>query len=155
MEIEEFVNANKDKLKILAGFALVFVLGFASGYYYLDGNKSPDVLTVKDNSDSCAALFKQNPTPDSTVAAAAPEQKDNASKTAENPTGSVLASNVSPQTSDSSPVVKAFASSKNSTLYHTPNCPYVKRIKPENLVWFGSQKEAEAAGRKPHSCVKK
>jgi len=155
MEIEKFVNANKDKLKILAGFAVIFVLGFASGYYYLDGNKSPDVLTVKDSSDSCAALFKQNPTPDSVADATGSQQKDDAIKTAENPAVSAPAGNVSPQTSDSSPVVKAFASSKNSTVYHTPNCPYVKRIKPENLVWYGSQKEAEAAGKKPHSCVGK
>ncbi len=48
---------------------------------------------------------------------------------------------------------KAFVASVKSTLYHHPDCPAVKRIKPENLVRFASQQEAEAAGYSPSKCT--
>lgn len=42
-----------------------------------------------------------------------------------------------------------FVGSRNSTIFHTPTCSHALRIKPENLVRFGSVEEARAAGRKP------
>lgn len=49
---------------------------------------------------------------------------------------------------------KAFVGSKNSNLYHHPDCPTAKRIKAENQVWFGSREEATAAGYSPSQCTK-
>ncbi len=34
----------------------------------------------------------------------------------------------------------------NSNKYHWPDCPWAKKIAPENQIWFGSEAEAQAAG---------
>lgn len=154
MEIEKFINDNKTKLKTLAMFALIFSLGFSAGYYYMEGGNGSEVLTINDGSDNCSKLLKQDVENGSEQASGNNNVSADAVKS---PNGAVLsASNAAggAETAGSEAVVKAFASSKNSTIYHTKDCPYVKRIKPENLVWFSSQKDAQAAGRKPHSCVK-
>ena len=44
-----------------------------------------------------------------------------------------------------------FFSSKNGKLFHTPECPVGKRIRPENRREFTSREEALAAKRKPCS----
>jgi hypothetical protein len=38
------------------------------------------------------------------------------------------------------------AASKNGTKYYFPTCSGIKRIKPENLVWFKTEADAKAAG---------
>ena len=42
-----------------------------------------------------------------------------------------------------------YVSSKNSQVFHRPNCRSVKRIKPENLVGYNSRDEAIQAGKRP------
>lgn len=145
MQLEELLGG---KIKILTAFSLVFVIGFASGFYYLDENRSSEVLTIKDCNSDCTALFKG-----SQESANNANQPENANRTA----GDTVLSASSPMEASDSPekAAKAFAGSKNSTLYHTRDCQYVKRIKTENLVWFNSVQEAAATGRQPHSCVGK
>jgi len=126
------------KLNLLLGFLLVFVLGFASGYYYLDAGRSPEALTITQDCGECAVKFQ--------ACSAAP-----VSAPAESAVGTVLGA---VQTAGTTSVAGKFAGSKNSTLYHIRNCQYVNRIKAENLVWFATGGEAAASGRQPHSCVK-
>lgn len=47
-----------------------------------------------------------------------------------------------------------FCGSKNSNVYHYPNCPEAKRIKPANLVWFTNECDAESKGYRPCSICK-
>jgi methylphosphotriester-DNA--protein-cysteine methyltransferase len=47
-----------------------------------------------------------------------------------------------------------FVASKNSKIYHSPDCQYVKRIKDENKIFFKSAEDARKKGYTPHSCVK-
>lgn len=42
-----------------------------------------------------------------------------------------------------------YLGSKNGTKYYLPTCGGVKRIKTENIVWFQTKAEAEAAGYGP------
>jgi hypothetical protein len=42
-----------------------------------------------------------------------------------------------------------YIASKNSKVFHRPDCIWVKRIKPENLVGYNSRDEAINAGKKP------
>jgi len=42
-----------------------------------------------------------------------------------------------------------YVASKNSTVFHKPTCSSAKRIKPENLVGYGSRAEALRAGKRP------
>ncbi len=39
-----------------------------------------------------------------------------------------------------------FVGSVNSNKYHWPNCPWAKKIAPQNQIWFSSEEEARAAG---------
>ena len=42
-----------------------------------------------------------------------------------------------------------YVSSKNSKVFHSPQCRSVKRIKPENLVGYNSKEELIQAGKRP------
>lgn len=119
---------------MLCAWSIIFSLGFGCGYYYLDARRTDAAIAIEDKSGDCSALFEKkavSPAAETQAAGNAPDK--------------VL--------SDPAAAEKLFAASKNSTLYHTPDCQYVKRIREENRVWFGSAAEAQAAGKKPHSCI--
>lgn len=42
-----------------------------------------------------------------------------------------------------------YVASKNSKIYHKPDCKWVKRIAPENIICFESLEEVQAKGLKP------
>jgi len=42
-----------------------------------------------------------------------------------------------------------YVASKNSKVFHKPECRWAKRIKPENLVGYSSKNEAIKAGKRP------
>ena len=42
-----------------------------------------------------------------------------------------------------------YVASKNSNVFHKPDCRWAKNISPNNLVGYGSRHEAIAAGKKP------
>jgi hypothetical protein len=46
-------------------------------------------------------------------------------------------------------VTYRYVSSKNSQVFHSPQCRSAKRIKPENLVTYRSRDEAIQAGKRP------
>lgn len=54
--------------------------------------------------------------------------------------------------SDTDPVHN-YAGSKNSNMYHHRDCTVWKRIKEENLIWWATPAEAEAAGYQPSKCT--
>lgn len=47
------------------------------------------------------------------------------------------------------PVEYKYAASDNSRVFHKLNCVWVKRIKPENLIYYNSRDEATKTGKKP------
>jgi hypothetical protein len=47
------------------------------------------------------------------------------------------------------PAEYEYVASKNSEVFHKPQCIWAKRIKPENLVYYGSRDEAINAGKRP------
>jgi len=47
------------------------------------------------------------------------------------------------------PPTKKFVGSKKSDVYHYPTCRYVKKILPENIIWFSSVEDARAHGYRP------
>jgi hypothetical protein len=50
---------------------------------------------------------------------------------------------------ESTPAEYEYVASKNSKVFHKPDCIWVKRIKPENLVNYSSRDEAINAGKRP------
>ena len=47
-----------------------------------------------------------------------------------------------------------FVASKNSSVFHVPDCAFVKRIKQEDKVWFNNKAHATRKKYRAHSCVK-
>jgi hypothetical protein len=45
-----------------------------------------------------------------------------------------------------------YVGSKNGTKYYAPSCGTVKRIKPENYVWFETKEDATLQGYTPGKC---
>ncbi len=50
---------------------------------------------------------------------------------------------------ESTPAEYKYVASKNSKVFHKPDCHWVRQIKPENLVYYSSRDEAINAGKKP------
>ncbi len=73
------------------------------------------------------------------------------------PSTDSLAASATPQDTpqDETPTATpegAFAGSKNGTKYYTPGCSGLKRIKPENIIWFVSKEDAELQGYTAAKC---
>jgi len=47
---------------------------------------------------------------------------------------------------ESKPKQGRFVGSINSSKYHWPDCPWAKKIAPENQIWFDSEEKARTAG---------
>lgn len=50
---------------------------------------------------------------------------------------------------ESAPAENEYVASKNSKVFHKPDCSWAKKIKPENLVGYSSRDEAINAGKRP------
>lgn len=150
MSADEIIDKHKEKIKILSVCILIFSLGFACGYYYLSDAKSGAEVAVRDKSADCAALFEKKA--EVAVVNDASGATGQNAKT-QDAAGAVLSASDAKAISSPKTAEGQFAASKNSTLYHTPDCQYVKRVKVENLVYFSSAAEAQAAGKTAHSCV--
>jgi hypothetical protein len=50
---------------------------------------------------------------------------------------------------ESKPAENKYVASKNSEVFHKPECLSAKRIKPENLIGYSSREEAIKAGKRP------
>ncbi len=46
-------------------------------------------------------------------------------------------------------IESSYVASKNSKVFHKPDCPFAQQIAPKNLVGYGSREEAIAAGKRP------
>ena len=47
------------------------------------------------------------------------------------------------------PATGQYVGSIGSNVFHNPNCSYVKKILPENMIWFSSRDDAIAQGKRP------
>lgn len=78
---------------------------------------------------------------DANLSGAAPAKTDDISEATEE--------QVEPAAESTPPTEYKYIASKNSKVFHKPDCIWVKRIKPENLVNYSSRDEAINAGKKP------
>ena len=129
------IEDNQEKIFLLIGFFLVLFLGFFSGYFYLSSQTDKQKVTITDASQDCKDLFSLRSVNDNFnyTSQVKGEQNRSENTVLQNKTG-------------------IFVASKNSKIYHKPDCKYVKRIKEENKIWFKSAKEAEDKGYTPHNC---
>ena len=136
-----FLKDNQEKVFLLLGFILVFFTGAFSGYFYFQEQDDRNSITIEDTSQDCQNLFNENsikkyttPNNSNSPVQVKGEQNNLSNTISQNKTG-------------------MFVASKNSKIYHLPDCQYVKRIKDENKIFFKSAEEAREKGFSPHSCV--
>ncbi len=136
-----FLKNNQEKFLLLLGFILIFSAGFSSGYFYFQEQDSNEYnITIEEPSQDCKNLFNAEPIKEyievdfNSSSQVKGEQSKSDNVNLQNKTG-------------------MFVASKNSKVYHLPDCQYVKRIKDANKIWFKSAKEAGEMGYSPHSCV--
>jgi micrococcal nuclease len=55
---------------------------------------------------------------------------------------------------ESKPAENKYVASKNSNVFHKPDCAWAKKIKPENLIYYSSRNEAIKDGKRPCSQCK-
>lgn len=117
----EWLKRNQADMVLIAGFILVAAVSFGIGYLSAPGIEKSQIIIEE---------------PQANISGAAAGDK---SKPEEN------AGFLSPAASPSQEQGLIVAS-KNGTKYYWPWSSWAKRIKPENLVWFKSENEAQAAG---------
>ncbi|NOQ68028.1 hypothetical protein GQ568_01140 [Patescibacteria group bacterium] len=138
----DFIKDNQEKIFLLIGFLLILSAGFFSGYFYFQEQADNYDVIIEDSDQDCKDLFNlesanNNSNYNSNIISSSQvkgEQDRSESVNLQNKTG-------------------MFVASKNSKIYHKPDCKYVKRIKEENKIWFQSVKEAEDKGYSPHNCA--
>lgn len=138
--MSDFLKNNQEKVFLLIGFIFVFFTGVFSGYFYFQEQDDKNNITIEDASQDCQDLFKEN----------------SANKYIEtNVNSSVQVMGKQSKSENTIPQNKTgmFVASKNSNIYHSPDCQYAKRINDENKIWFNSAEEAKERGYNPHSCV--
>ena len=146
MDLSNFLKANQEKLLMLAGFVMVFFTGAFSGYFYFQEQDDNNSIIIEDASQDCQDLFKENSL--KKYIESTPAFNSNPNSSAQIKGDQTKSENVNLQNKTG-----MFVASKNSKIYHLPSCPYVKRIKEENKIWFKSAREAREKGYSPHSCV--
>ena len=68
---------------------------------------------------------------------------------------SVFESDETPFVEDIKPKsLGVFVASKNSSVFHVPDCAFSKRTKKEDKVWFNNKMQAKRKKYRAHSCVK-
>jgi hypothetical protein len=134
--IKDFWLNYEAKIILVLGLILVSGISFEVGI--LKGQKSPE-----------SPLIIEKPVESNNL----PANPENAQKT-QNLTSGTVPAKIGEETPQN-PKNCAFVGSKNSNKYYPPNCSFAKRIKPENIVCFKDDQDAQSKGyQKSTSCFK-
>ena len=142
--MSDFLKNNQEKIFLLIGFIFVFFTGAFSGYSYFQEQDDRNSITIEDASQDCQDLFKENSV-----------NKYIESNINSNTNSSAQVMGEQSKSENAIPQNKTgmFVASKNSNIYHLPDCQYAKRINNGNKIFFNSAEEARDKGYTPHSCV--
>ena len=138
--MSNFPKNSQERVFLLLGFILVFFTGAFSGYFYFQEQDDRNSITIEDTSQDCQGLFRENSVKKYI------EIDSNSSSQVKGEQNKLDNANLQDKTG-------MFVASKNSKIYHSPDCQYAKRIKEENKIFFKSAEEAREKGYGPHSCV--
>lgn len=121
-QIGEWTKKNQGDIVLIIGFVFVALISFGLGYLSAPQmTKSPLII------EGPTAAISEQATSEQDASNAQDGQSSSAAVGQGNEKGIIVAS-------------------KNGTKYYWPWSPWAKRIKPENLVWFKSESEAQKAG---------
>lgn len=128
LEFREWVVENKNKAAIIAGFVVVFLVGYGVGSYEKTRRNKPSLLNKYNTNQSLKAKTS--------------EQQET---TADNKVlGTASSSTESLITSGTECVVKGNISSSGGKIYHVQGGAFYKTVKPEQC--FKTETEAVTAG---------
>ena len=140
--MSNFLKNNQEKIFLLVGFIFVFFTGAFSGYSYFQEQDDRNSITIEDASQDCQDLFKENSA-----------NKYISSNSNSNSPAQVMGEQSKSENTIPQNKTGMFVASKNSKIYHSPDCQYAKRINEGNKIYFKSAEEARERGYSPHSCV--
>ncbi|MCK5084367.1 MAG: hypothetical protein KAQ64_01820 [Candidatus Pacebacteria bacterium] len=137
-----FIKNNQEKIFLFFGSLLILSAGFFSGYFYFQEQIDRQGIIIEDSNQDCKDLFNLGSVNNDTNLNSNANSSSQV-KGEQNESENIILQNKTGM----------FVASKNSKIYHKPDCKYVKRIKEENTIWFQSAKEAEDRGYAPHDCA--
>lgn len=153
-----WLKRNEADIVLIIGIVLISLISFGGGWLMANNQLLKDSNFSNTKSGDEVAIeeieFKKETKPIEVVSqkAEVAEKKENepAAKEKVNSSSSSQqndsSSAVGNKTTKSSSSNCKYVGSKNSDIYHLPECPGAKRIKDENLICFGSLSEAKKAG---------
>jgi hypothetical protein len=132
-QIGDWFKRNQADIAIALGFILVALIAFGAGRLTAPEIVRNPIIIDESNAVGTANIL-------GTV-----------SQTVSSPAGDT----VNPLGVDTGqgPAKGLFVASRGGTKYHWTWCSYGEKIKLENQIWFNSEKEAQAAGYSPCSCI--
>ncbi len=149
----DFIKDNQEKIVLLAGFLLVLSAGFFAGYFYSKEQIDSKGVVIENPDQDCQNLFDLKTANNNLSSSSSSNPDSNSSLSA------VSSSQVKGEQEKSENTVLQnktgmFVASKNSKIYHRPDCKYVNSIKEENKIFFKSVQEAQDRGYTAHDCGK-
>ena len=142
MNILRFLKKNKNKIILLVNLVLISSLSFMAGYFYARQQNDHHEIKFVNAEDICPDFFIKG-------AVQSSQNKNSLQPGAEE---SVLGNSDAAKKNILEEKEKMFVGSKNSEVYHEPDCPYAKKILEKNKVWFSSKKDAENRGYRGGKC---
>lgn len=148
MSIFHFLKKNQDKIILLINLFLISSLSFFAGYFYAYQQTDQHEIKFENSEDICRNLFFKDEQEKGIVQSSQNKNSSPQSKARESvlENSSIVEKNVSDEKE------KMLVGSKNSKVYHKPDCPHAKRILEKNKIWFDSKEEAESRGYRVGKC---
>ena len=137
-KIKKIFYKNEDKIILTIGFVFIALISFGLGKISNYSLNNPP-LEINDSQVDFVENFLKT------------ENKTNQGKVLSDVSETVVSTNKN-SSNKNDKKEKQLVGSVKSKKYHLPDCSNVKRIKPENQIWFSSVEEAEKQGYQPAKC---
>lgn len=118
----EWAKRNQGDIVLVLGFVLVALISFGAGYLSAPGTSEKSLIIEEPAANISEQIISDQETGEQSAV-----QQESGNAEEEVQQGIIVAS-------------------KNGTKYYWPWSSWAKRIKPENLIWFKSESEAQKAG---------
>jgi len=150
MDTLHFLKKNKGKIILLVNLILVSSLSFMAGAFYIHQQTNHHKIKFENAGDICSDFFIKDITENNLKETVQNNQNKNTSPLG---VGESKLKNYAPTKKNISDKKEGvFVGSKNSKIYHKPDCPYAKKILEKNKIWFSSREDAENKGYHAGKC---
>ena len=138
VKIRKVFLKNEDKIILTIGFILIALISFGFGKISNYSLNNPP-LEINDSQVDFVANFLKT------------ENKTSEGKVLSDTSKTAVSANKN-SSDKNNKKGKQLVGSVKGKKYHLPDCYNVKRIKPENQIWFSSAEEAKKQGYEPAKC---